>query len=118
MGDQYVSRRGRAYERWALEELARHDLTAILEAGREIGRFSSNAWLGDIDVPTAVICTPGDQVVPVRRQLRLFEGIPHAVAYRVDGQHDAVVSNSDVYLPTLLEACGHVVDRARLRRSA
>jgi 3-oxoadipate enol-lactonase len=118
MGEQYVTRRGRAYERWALEELSRHDLTNILEAGREIGRFASDEWLGSIDVPTAVICTVADQVVPVRRQLTLFEGIPGAVAYRVDGQHDAVVSNSDAYLPTLLDACGHVVGRARLRRTA
>lgn len=118
MGDQYVARRGRAYERWALEELARHDLTNILEAGREIGRFASDDWLGSIDVPTAVICTVTDQVVPVRRQLTLFEGIPGAVAYRVEGQHDAVVSNSDAYLPILLDACGHVVGRAHLRRTA
>ena len=118
MGDQYLARRGRAYEAWALEELARHDLAMVLEAGREIGRFSSDEWLGTIDVPTAVIVTVEDQVVPVRRQLRLFEGIPTAVAYRVDGHHDAVVSHADTYLPVLLEACGYVADRARLRRSA
>ncbi len=118
MGDQYLARKGRAFEAWALEELARHDLTAILEAGREIGRFSSDEWLGTIDVPSSVIVTMADQVVPVRRQLRLFEGIPTAVAYRVDGQHDAVVSIAEAYLPTLLEACGYVVDHARLRRTA
>jgi 3-oxoadipate enol-lactonase len=118
MGEQYLTRRGRAYEAWALEELARHDLTKVLEAGREIGRFASDDWLGAIDVPTAVIVTMQDQVVPVRRQLRLFEGIGTAVAYRVDGQHDAVVSSAESYLPVLVEACGYVIDRARLRRSA
>lgn len=118
MGDQYLSRKGRAFEAWAMEELARHDLAAILEAGREIGRFASDEWLGSIDVPTAVIVTVGDQVVPVHRQLRLFEGIPTAVAYRVQGQHDAVVSSSEAYLPTLLHACDDVVGRAGLRRTA
>jgi len=119
LGEQYLARRGRAYEAWALEELARHDLAALLEAGRAIGRFASDEWLGTIDVPTAVIVTMQDQVVPVRRQLALFEGIPTAVAYRVDGQHDAVVSQADTYLPVLLEACDQVVGRGTdLRRSA
>jgi 3-oxoadipate enol-lactonase len=118
MGDQYLARRGTRYQAWALEELARHDLTAVLEAGREIGRFSSDDWLAEIDVPTAVIVTMEDQVVPIRRQLQLFEGIATAVAYRVDGHHNAVVSGAETYLPVLAEACGYVVDRARLRRSA
>jgi 3-oxoadipate enol-lactonase len=118
MGDQYLARRGTRYQAWALEELARHDLTGVLEAGREIGRFSSDEWLAQIDVPTAVIVTMKDQVVPVRRQLRLFEGIGTAVAYRVDAHHDAIVSSAETYLPVLTEACGYVVDRARLRRSA
>jgi len=118
MGEQYLTRRGRAYEAWALEELARHDLAGLLQAGREIGRFTSEPWLGSIDVPTAVIVTTDDQVVPVDRQLRLAQGIPTAVTYRVGGQHDAVIGNADAYLPVLLEACGLVVDRARLRRSA
>jgi len=118
MGDQYLARRGTRYQAWALEELARHDLAAVLEAGREIGRFSSDEWLAEIDVPTAVIVTMEDQVVPIRRQLQLFEGIGTAVAYRVDGHHDAIVSGAETYLPVLAEACGYVVDRARLRRSA
>ena len=51
-------------------------LAAILEAGRAIGRFSSAAWVGEIDVPTAVVITMRDHVVSVRRQIRLFERHP------------------------------------------
>ena len=118
MGEQYLARKGRAFEAWAFEELSRHDLAGLLEAGRQIGRFSSADWLGTIDVPTAVIVTMNDQVVPVRRQLQLFEGIPTAVAYRVDGRHNAVVNNAETYVPTLLEACGYVAERGGLRRTA
>ena len=39
--------------RWSRS--AAHDWTKILEAGRAIGRFSSRAWVGEIDVPTAVM---------------------------------------------------------------
>ncbi len=55
----------------------------------------------------------------VAKPLKLFEGIPTAVAYRVDGQHDAVVSQADTYVPLLEEACGYVVAKGtELRRSA
>ena len=40
------------------------------------------------------ILTMRDQVVPLRRQVKLFEQIPDADAFRVDGMHDAVVANA------------------------
>ena len=64
----------------------------VLEAGRALGDFSSSDWLHEIDVPTSVVVTMRDQVVPLRRQARLFEWIPGAEAFRVDAGHDAVVA--------------------------
>ena len=71
----------------------------VLEAGRAIGRFRSAEWLGEIDVPTAVIVTMQDEVVPVRRQIELFEGIPGALALRIDAGHDAAVTRPGRYVP-------------------
>ena len=56
-----------------------------------------------------------DRVVPVRRQMRLFEAIPDAEAFRVDGDHDAVVANAEQFVPTLLRACRSVVERVAMR---
>src|SRR5690606_5094772 len=42
-------------EGWFAEELERNDWTAILEAGRSLGRFDSRAWSDEIDVPAAVL---------------------------------------------------------------
>jgi hypothetical protein len=53
-----------------------------------------------------------DRVVPVRRQVRLFESIPKAEAFRVDGDHDSVVANADRFVPTLLRAVASVVSRS------
>jgi hypothetical protein len=53
-----------------------------------------------------------DRVVPVRRQVRLFESIHGAEAFRVDGDHDAVVANADRFVPTLLRALHSVVERS------
>lgn len=107
----YLQRRAEHWEPWAIEEASLHDWRTVLEAGRAIGNFSSREWIGDVDVPTGVVITMRDRVVPVRRQMRLFESIPGAEAFRVDGDHDVVISNPGRFVPTLLEACGRVTQR-------
>ncbi len=76
----------------------------VLEAGRALGEFSSSDWLHEIDVPDLVVVTMRDQVVPLRRQARLFEWIPGAEAFRVDAGHDAVVADADQFVPQLVRA--------------
>ena len=110
----YLARRARRYDDWAMEQVSRHDWTKILEAGQAIGRFSSREWVGDIDVPVAVVITMGDRVVPLQRQIRLFESIPAAKAFRVDGDHDACVINAERFVPTLVSACTYVAEQARV----
>ena len=83
----------------------------ILEAGRAIGSFSAREWLGEIDVPTSVIVTMRDEIVPVRRQIRLFEGIRASEVIRIDGGHDAVVARADVFVPALIGAVESTLSR-------
>jgi 3-oxoadipate enol-lactonase len=107
----YLQRKAEEWEPWAIAEARSHDWRAILEAGRAIGSFSSRDWLHEVDVPTSVLITMRDRVIPVRRQVRLFESIVGAEAFRIDGDHDSVVSNADRFVPTLLNAIGRVVER-------
>lgn len=111
----YLQRKTAEWEPWAIHEATMHDWRAVLEAGRAIGAFSSRGWLAEVDVPTSVVITMGDRVIPVRRQVRLFEAINDAEAYRVDGDHDAIVSNADHFVPTLVRAAQSVVARGRER---
>lgn len=104
----YLQRRTEQWEPWAIEEAALHDWRVVLEAGRAIGNFSSREWIGEVDVPTAVVITMRDRVVPVRRQMRLAESVPGARAFRVDGDHDVVIANPGRFVPVLLEACASV----------
>ena len=108
----YLQRRTQKWEPWALRETADHDWRAILEAGKAIGKFSSTDWLGEVDVPSSSVLTMRDQVVPLRRQVKLFEQIPDSEAFRVDGMHDAVVANADRFAPTLIRAIDSVLRRA------
>ena len=105
----YRQRKTGTWEPWAVQETAEHDWRMVLEAGRAIGRFRADAWLGELDVPTAVIVTMKDEVVPVRRQIALFEAIPTAVAFRVDAGHDAAVAAPDRFVPASLAAIASVV---------
>ncbi|MEL0284569.1 MAG: alpha/beta hydrolase, partial [Ilumatobacter sp.] len=107
----YLRRKTETWGPWAVAQAARHDWRMVLEAGRALGNFSSTDWLGEIDVPTSVLVTMRDPVVPLRRQVRLFDEIPGAEAFRVDGEHDAVVANADRFVPTLIRAIGSVTSR-------
>ncbi|HEX9260518.1 MAG TPA: alpha/beta hydrolase [Acidimicrobiales bacterium] len=115
---QFLQRRGREYQDWAFQQIERHDWTTVLEAGRAIGGFSSRDWIREVDVPTAVLVTMRDMVVPVHRQIRLAESIPGALAYRIDGGHDACVAVAERFVPTLVAACTQVAERARRADSA
>jgi len=108
----YLQRKTDEWEPWAIQEASLHDWRMVLEAGRAIGRFNSREWIGDIEVPTSTLITMRDKVVPTRRQVRLFESIPKAEAFRVDGDHDAVVANAERFVPTLLRAVHSVVERS------
>jgi 3-oxoadipate enol-lactonase len=108
----YLQRKASTWEPWATQQAAMHDWRMLLEAGRAIGNFSSRSWIDGIDVPTSVIVTLRDAVVPVRRQVELFESIPGADVFRVDGEHDAVVSRQHRFVPTLLRAIRSVTARA------
>ena len=108
----YLKGKEGVWEPWAIDQVSRHEWRTVLEAGRSIGNFTSLAWIGDLNVPTSVVITMRDHVVPLRRQLRLFEAIPDAEAFRVDGDHDACIANADRFVPTLIRAAQSVVERS------
>ncbi|NNE12972.1 MAG: alpha/beta hydrolase [Ilumatobacter sp.] len=111
----YLQRKSEHWEPWAVAESASHDWRTLLDAGRAIGRFSSADWLDEIDVPTSVLITMNDSVIPLARQVKLFEMIPGAEAFRVDGDHDAVVADADRFVPTLLRALAAIEARLAAR---
>ena len=49
-----------------------------------------------------------DQTVSKRRQTLLYDALPDAEVYRIDGDHDAVVEEADQFSPTLVRAISSV----------
>lgn len=92
---------------WAAEEMAGHDPRSILQAAGAVGRFDSTDWIGGVDVPTSVVVTTGDQVVPAIRQFRLARAIPQATVQCVDAGHLCVRGGQPkvLFLEALRRAC-------------
>jgi len=108
-------RSGPAAHEWVLGEMMSNDPVKLAEAGAAIGRFTSHEWIGEVDVPTAVVVTEYDRVITTARQEKLAAAIPGASEHRVPGDHSVVVTEPHLFAPVLLDACSSVSIRARLR---
>jgi 3-oxoadipate enol-lactonase len=105
-------------QEWIVDELHRNDPTAVLEAGRALGRFDSRPWVSDIDVPASVVVTTRDRQVLPARQLALAGALAESTVREVSAGHDACVSAARRFLPALVEACESVASRAERRLTA
>lgn len=92
------------------EELLGHEPATVIQAAEAVMRFSSHDWIGEVDVPTAVVVTTLDELVPVVRQVKLARSIPGAEIFEVEGDHDACVRSAE-FAPTLVRACLSVTRR-------
>jgi 3-oxoadipate enol-lactonase len=95
---------------WAVAELARHRPATMLAWAAALGRFSSAAWIGGVDVPTAVVVTSRDVLVPTDRQLALAAAIPAAHVVALDGDHGVFITDQPAFAGAILQACRLVTD--------
>ena len=116
LSDQYLTRRGRRFDEWAVEQLQRNDPTAVLEAGAAVGAFDARPWIGSLRCPAAVIMTSDDHVVTTARQEALVAALPDAFVRRLDGDHDVCVADPEQFVPALVSACSEVASRSRAPR--
>lgn len=97
---------------WMRSELVRVSPAGLLSSMRSVGRFRSNRWIGDVDVPSAVVITTRDRTVPSRNQRKLAAALPDAHRFEVEGPHDSIVTRADAYVPVLDQACRSVTGAA------
>lgn len=102
--------------RWTTAELRRHDMRQVLEAGQDTCRFDSRSWIGDVDVPTAVVLTTRDRAVGPDIQRQLAASIRGATTYEIDEDHTAFLHPP--FPPTLVRACRDVALRVQQQRPA
>lgn len=104
---------------WARAQLRRTTLATAISAIHAVCEFTSDSWISQVDVPTAVVVTARDRIVPPDRQLKLARAVPNASVHKVDADHGACVNAPEMFGPALLEACRSVEpDRAGKLRTA
>lgn len=91
--------------RWVLREMHRTPLVTALATIRAACAFSSHAWIGEVDVPTAVVLTRYDATVPPRRQWKLAQAIPGCSVHEIDGGHGVFLTDPPAFAGALLDAC-------------
>jgi 3-oxoadipate enol-lactonase len=92
----------------ARAQLRRTTLSTAISAIQAACEFTSHTWIGQVDVPTAVVITARDRIVPVSRQLRLALAIPGASVHEVDADHAACLTRPQLFNQALLQACWSV----------
>jgi 3-oxoadipate enol-lactonase len=95
-----------------LDVVGRHDAVAICQAARALLAYRAEEWLDSISIPSAVVMTSHDHLVPASGQLRLAQVIPGCALFAVDGDHAVCTVNPGRFLPALLGALDNVVGRA------
>lgn len=98
---------------WAMHDFRSTSPWAVGQALAALGRHHSRPWLGRIDVPTAVVVTGRDHIIPPRRQVALARAIPGATTHDVDGGHAACVLEAESFVPVVVEAAATVHARRR-----
>jgi len=98
-------------------EFAGHDPASVIQATHALTGFSSHDWIGRVDVPTSVVVTTRDELVPPERQRKLAASIPGAEIFEVEGDHSACVAQAQRFAQALTAAC-HSVERRSARPAA
>ncbi len=104
--------------RWALNQFRSSSPWAVGQAVASLGRHHSTPWLSSIDVPTAVVVTTRDHVLPTARQLELAAKIPDATVHEADCGHAGCVMEHRAFVPAFLEAARATTARMNEREPA
>jgi 3-oxoadipate enol-lactonase len=105
-------RGGTAEAEWRSSEFRRNDPVKVVEAAQALAHFTSHDWIGEVNVPTAVVVTRHDRLVPAQRQRKLAAAVPGATVFEVDGNHAVGVREPERFVPVLIAACLDVSRRA------
>lgn len=96
---------GTAQRQDLLDALRGHDPLAVRDAAQAVLSFSSTDWIGDVSVPTAVVVTERDHLVPTARQRELASRIPGASVVELDGNHMVFLTQPEALAAAVLQAC-------------
>jgi pimeloyl-ACP methyl ester carboxylesterase len=96
-----------------MSEVGSSDPVTVGQAAAAVMRFDSSQWISEVDVPTSVVLTQKDRLVPATSQRAMADQISGSVIHGVAGDHSVCVTQPALFVPALEQACASVVRRAR-----
>lgn len=108
--EKFAMTRQNAAPKWMVEQFARNDPAAVVQAGVAIGGFDASPWIGDLPMRVAQVVTTDDATVPTRWQLATARRAG-ANVYEVQGDHRSAVSHPDAFVRALRNAINDVTMR-------
>jgi 3-oxoadipate enol-lactonase len=96
-----------------LSEVGSSDAMSVGQAAAAVMRFDSSEWISEVDVPTSVVLTEKDGLVPPSNQRAMADRIRGAVIHSVPGDHSVCVTRPALFVPALDDACASVARRVR-----
>jgi len=93
---------------WAMRQFLATPLSRLGPLGDGMSVFDSRPWLAEIDVPSAVLISTRDRVIPPWRQRLLADNIPGIKVFEVHGGHACCVLEADEFVPVFMEAAREV----------
>lgn len=107
---------GHPWQAWLEAEGERNERALVIDAARALTAFSSRTWIDGVDVPTAVVVTLDDRLVPAERQRRLAAAIQGALVVEAHADHLDVSLRPERFTSSLLKAVDLVSHRVEAAR--
>jgi pimeloyl-ACP methyl ester carboxylesterase len=99
---------------WLMAEMRRGDPGAYVEAGRALSRFDARPYAPGLAVPSAMVITTRDRLVPPVKQRQLARAVDAEVV-ELAGDHLCTWFQPDEFAAVLRRAVDSVADRIVLR---
>jgi pimeloyl-ACP methyl ester carboxylesterase len=96
-----------------MSEVGSSDPVTVGQAAAAVMRFDSSTWISRVDVPTSIVVTDRDRLVPAEHQRAMADQISGSIVHAIPGDHSVCVTQPALFIPALEEACASVVRRAR-----
>jgi 3-oxoadipate enol-lactonase len=90
--------------RWLIRELGRTPWWVAAQAGFALSGHDAARWIGDVDVPHAVVLTERDNAVSPARQRRMAAALPSATVHPAAVDHAGCITRPHRFVPALLDA--------------
>lgn len=92
---------------WLAAEFRRGDIGSIVAAGRALSEYDARPWASVLGLPTAVVVTTRDHLVPARKQRAMATALSARI-FELPGDHDIPVTGGAAFARLTRLAVDHV----------